>query len=157
MKIEYVKGSVVDATESIIAQGCNAQGVMGSGVAKAIREKWPEVFPRYRVFIAEIRASGRNPLGCTNFANVDPYGDDKMIVNMITQEFYGRDGKQYVDYDAVRKCMNLLNRRVGMFSTSPHRVAMPKIGAGLGGGDWEIISLIIEAESTNFQPVVYEI
>jgi len=156
MKIEYVKGSVVDAAESIIAQGCNAQGVMGSGVAKAIRDRWPEVFPRYRVFIDEIRAAGRNPLGCTNFANVDPYGDDKMIVNMITQEFYGRDGKQYVDYDAVRKCMNLLNRRVGMFSTSPHRVAMPKIGAGLGGGDWEVISQIIEEESTNFQPVVYE-
>lgn len=157
MKIEYVKGSVVDAQESIIAQGCNAQGVMGSGVAKAIRDKWPEVFPRYKRFIDETRAFDRNPLGCSHFTNVDPTGADKMIVNMITQEFYGRDGKQYVDYDAVRHCMQLLNKRAGMFSGPPHRVAMPKIGAGLGGGDWNIISQIIEEESTNFQPVVYEL
>lgn len=34
-------------------------------------------------------------------------------------------------------------------------VAMSKIGSSLGGGDWKIISEIIEDESTHFQPVVY--
>lgn len=151
MKIEYVKGSVVDATESIIAQGCNAQGVMGSGVAKAIREKWPEVFHVYKRHCGDYQ----DPLGTINF--IGTWDQTKLIANMITQRFYGRNGERYVDYDAVRKCMKLLNRRAGMYSAPPHRVAMPKIGAGLGGGDWEIISQIIEEESTNFQPVVYEL
>ena len=36
-------------------------------------------------------------------------------------------------------------------------IAMPLIGAGLGGGDWNVISEIIEEESLKFQPVVYEL
>jgi hypothetical protein len=32
---------------------------------------------------------------------------------------------------------------------------MPQIGAGLGGGDWQVIEAIIESEMTDIQPVVY--
>ena len=32
---------------------------------------------------------------------------------------------------------------------------MPQIGCGLAGGDWNIISKIIESECTNVFPVVY--
>jgi len=156
MKIEYVKGSVTDASEAIIAQGCNAQGVMGSGVAKAIRDKWPEVFPFYKRHVEHFKTEYDSALGTTAACFVGTEEDHKMIFNMITQEYYGRDGKRYVDYDAVRECMRFANKRAGMYSYPPHRVAMPKIGAGFGGGDWETISQIIEEESTNFQPVVYE-
>ncbi len=37
------------------------------------------------------------------------------------------------------------------------RVAMPKIGAGLGGGDWSQIAEIIELNSIHFTPIVYEL
>lgn len=113
MKIEYVKGSVVDASESIIAQGCNAQGVMGSGVAKAIRDKWPEVFQPYKTHCKRCQ----EPLGTISFTAT--WDGEKMIANMITQRFYGRDGKVYVDYDAIRKAMTFLNKRAGMFSSAP--------------------------------------
>ena len=126
---------------------------MGSGVAKAIRDKWPGVFPAYKGFIN----NAQSPLGMTNSVYVGNEENHKMIFNLITQKYYGRDGRRYVDYDAVRKCMRFVNKRAGMYSAWPHRVAMPKIGAGLGGGDWEIISKIIEEESTDFQPVVYEL
>jgi len=32
---------------------------------------------------------------------------------------------------------------------------MPKIGAGLAGGDWNVIAAIIEEEFTAVQPIVY--
>ncbi len=35
--ITYKQGDLMKASETYIAHGCNAQGVMGSGVAKAIR------------------------------------------------------------------------------------------------------------------------
>jgi O-acetyl-ADP-ribose deacetylase (regulator of RNase III) len=37
------------------------------------------------------------------------------------------------------------------------KVALPKIGSGLAGGDWKVISAIIENESKNYQPIVYVI
>ena len=45
--IEYIKGDIRDTDCKVIAHGVNCQGVMGSGVAKALYEKWPEVKKSY--------------------------------------------------------------------------------------------------------------
>ena len=47
MKIIYKKGNLLDAQTDVIAHQVNCQGVMGSGVAKQIKEKWPDVFKQY--------------------------------------------------------------------------------------------------------------
>lgn len=164
MKIIYKVGDVTKAEEYIIAHGCNAQGKMNSGVAKVIRAEFPGVFDAYVSYL-ELHNNpmgyGRDPVG-TVCLYVHHYSGklfsspkEKMIANMITQRNYGRSGEIYVDYDAVRSCMRYLNKRARMYTKPPHAVAMPMIGAGLGGGDWNIISSIIEEESIDFQPVVY--
>jgi O-acetyl-ADP-ribose deacetylase (regulator of RNase III) len=37
------------------------------------------------------------------------------------------------------------------------RIAMPLIGASLGGGDWNIISEIIEKACSHVKPIVYHL
>ncbi len=145
MKIEYVTGDLLQSPELFILQGCNAQGVMGSGVAKAIRDRYPEVFNQYR---AEYDERGLR-LGQTIWVNCDPH----VVINAITQEFYGREeGRRYADYDAIETAIQEIDSlMVGLDS----RVAMPLIGAGLAQGSWAVISDIIETNSKNFQPVVY--
>lgn len=146
MKIIYKQGDLLECSEHIILHGCNAQSTMGSGVAKAIRAKYPDA---YRTYLAGIME-----LGIVTVAQMD---DNKIILNAITQEFYGRQaGKQYVSYEAVRECLQRINWWVmNTFETDCPHIAMPKIGAGLGGGDWDVIEKIIEEESKMFQPVVY--
>ena len=46
--IEYKNGDLLNVTEGIILHGCNGQGVMGAGVAKAIKMKYPEAFTAYK-------------------------------------------------------------------------------------------------------------
>lgn len=150
MKIIYKKGDLLQAPEKYILHGANAQGVMGSGVAKLIRAKWPSA---YNVYKASEQHNGMR-LGVVTYAEQD---DGKVILNGITQEFYGRDGKQYVDYDAVREVIQAVNWLVYGQCGEIDGVAMPKIGSGLGGGDWGILSEIIELNSLYFQPVVYEL
>ena len=48
MDILYKQGDLTQAEEYIIAHGCNAQGKMGSGVAKAIRREFPQAYSYYR-------------------------------------------------------------------------------------------------------------
>ena len=150
MKIEYVKGNLLDTEHQYILHGCNAQGVMGSGVAKAIRAKWPSAFSVYHVQYTKWLQT----LGSVTFAEQD---DGKCIINAITQEFYGRDPETvYVSYTAINEAL----ARINWWLSEKHpfeivSVAMPKIGAGLGGGDWEIISEIIEQKAVHFKPVVY--
>ena len=46
--IHYVQGDITKSDCDIICHQVNCQGVMNSGVAKAIREKWPEVYDNYK-------------------------------------------------------------------------------------------------------------
>ncbi len=139
-KIEYSKGNLLDVTSGIIAHGCNAQGVMGSGVAKGIREKFPTAY-RYYQYQAE---SGLE-LGDVQIVSVVP--KTLYVANLITQEFYGTSGNRYVSYDAVDECFdNLFARNI------PKQIVnIPKIGAGLGGGDWSVIESIIESRMKQYK------
>jgi len=148
MDIIYKQGDLLECQEKWIVHGCNAQGVMGSGVAKAIKEKYPSAFRAYRA-AEEVRGL---TLGDLSWAE---QVDGKIVFNAITQEFYGRAGKCYVDYNAIRWMVEGLNHLASEWGVVGVHVAMPKIGAGLGGGDWNYIEIIIEECSHNFQPVVY--
>jgi O-acetyl-ADP-ribose deacetylase (regulator of RNase III) len=63
-----------------------------------------------------------------------------IIVNAYTQYKYGRD-KMHTDYDAVRSVFKLIKKYF-----SGLRIGYPLIGCGLGGGNWDIVSEIINEE-----------
>lgn len=134
MKINYIKGDLLSVTEGIIVHGCNAQGVMGSGVALAVRQKYPKVYEKYK---QEIQL-GFLGLGDVQLVKVK---QNLFICNAITQEFYGRSNKLYVSYDAIR---NVFLDVFAAAEDGVYDVSTPKIGAGLGGGDWEVILKIIK-------------
>lgn len=149
MKIIYKTGNCLDGSEPWLLHGCNAQGVMGSGVAKAIRAACPEAYAVYK----EVERRKGLQLGDISCA-LSKSG--KTIYNGITQQYYGRGGKRYVDYDAIAEVI----RKLDFLADDYHQqdvleVAMPKLGAGLGGGDWDTIAEIIEQGSKHFQPIVY--
>ncbi len=145
MKIEYRKGNLFETDILHIVHGCNAQGVMGSGVAKIVKEQY---FDAYKFYAEQYDEHGLK-LGDVQFVPAN----GKVIVNAITQENFGRTGAKFVDYNAVANCMKTINT-VLKLSGETH-VAMPQIGAGLGGGDWTVIASIIESELQDIQPVVY--
>lgn len=146
-EIVYKTGDATEGPEALLLHGCNAQGAMGSGIAKAIREKFPEAFLEYRKVY-----SLNSGLILGEVITVE-CSEGKIIANGITQEFYGRDEKQYVSYDAINKVMEEVNRYAIEFNIDT--VAMPLIGAGLGGGSWKIISKIIEDTLIDVKPIVY--
>jgi len=149
MKIIYKKGNLLDCEEPYIMHGCNAQGVMQSGVAKAIRDRWSEAYQRYyKVYNDQ---GGRLYLGQIIIA----HGSDKMIINAITQRMYGRDRtRRYISYAALRLCCETVNKQCAPFTAA---IALPRIGCGLANGEWSVVEKIIEEEFTHIQPVVYDL
>jgi O-acetyl-ADP-ribose deacetylase (regulator of RNase III) len=143
MRIQYIQGDLIESSEYVIAHGCNAQGVMKSGIAKTIREQYPLVFEDYW---HTYESQGDYLRVGSVIPTVYP---DRIILSIISQEYYGRDhDTRYVSYDAIAKAIVWINEN------GYTRVAFPKIGAGLGNGKWSIISNIIESYS-EFTPVVY--
>lgn len=162
MQIEYRTGDLIDGPEHLIVHGCNAQGTMGRGLALAIKQRLPFAFRTYR----EVYLTRGLSLGEVIFAiNVESGERPRIVANAITQEDTGTDGRQYVDYDAIASVLGKIDRLVALTHGDIDiagigridTVGLPRIGAGLGGGDWQQIAEIIEQESVHFLPVVYQL
>ena len=133
MPYKVIDGDLLNTQAKYICHQVNCKGRMGSGVAKQIRAKYPEVYTAY------VKEANADMLGIPQF--VQCY-DGKVIINMFAQQSYGYDGRQYTSYEAFAKCLDLMSHIIPAGET----IAMPfMIGCGLGGGSWKIIAdLIIE-------------
>ena len=124
-KVKYIQRDITTIERNcIIAHGVNCQRVMGSGVARAIKNKWPVVYKEYM---------DTDPkLGQAHIVVADPR---KMIhvANCYTQEYYGPGDKQYASEDAIRTSLESVFSWAGRFNFP---VYLPQIGSGLGGLDW---------------------
>ena len=147
MDIKYVVGDLLKCSQPVMVHGCNNHGVMGSGVARQIRAAWPHV---YDVYHAHYENHG---LELGEVVPVQAH-DNLMVLNAITQDGFGRDGGVYVKYEAIAQCFQNINHIMAYHRYT--ELALPRIGAGLGGGDWATISEIISRVAVNYQPVVYD-
>lgn len=137
--INTIKGDLLTA-KGIILHGVNCQGVMGSGVALAVRNKWPEVYEQYKSFI---RDEG-GPTYADEFLGEVFWVElgDVWVGNCLTQQFYGRDGKKYASYDAMDRCMEEVARVAPQLPGAS--VNFPLIGCHLGGLQWPVVREIID-------------
>jgi len=148
-KIKYKVGDILEATEVVIAHGANSMGIMGSGVAKAIRSKYPEA---YKIYKKHYDKYGWK----TGEIQVVKIHNTRYVINLITQAGFGYNGHQYVSYDAIKECFKKLF--VWLEENNFNNIAIPMIGGGLGGGDFKIISRIIEdLTPSNIQVVCYKL
>lgn len=158
MPLSYIQGSLLDSEDKVIVHGCNALGKFASGVAGIVRKQYPEAYNAY------MHAHENKKLipGSIIWAK----SQNKIIANAITQPTYGRDAfKVYVDYNAVRICIRTLNEICirsqneevikNWFGEAITSVSMPFIGIGLGNGNPDIISSIIEEEAKDINVSIY--
>lgn len=148
--INYIIGDLFDTDKQVICHGVNTVGKFGAGVAGQIAKRFPEV---KRAYIRKYDRDGWR-LGEAQFVQTNSH-DKKIIANLATQQTYGRRGK-HVDYNAVAAAFD----RLGEFcSLQQCGCAMPKIGTGLGGGEWSQIesALIAAVNKWDFDIEVYEL
>lgn len=159
MEAKYILGSFLDTArhngEAIaIMHGCNAQGVMGSGAALGVKNKYPEAF---RVYQRVHSTSGLKLGTIVPVEVVDEENNPVTVLNAITQETFGSDGARYTSYDAVASVIAAANQwaKTNMPTDGKiPKILLPLIGSVRGGGKWKVIEQIIESYSTHFQPIV---
>lgn len=124
----------------VIIHGCNCFVSMGKGIATLIKKNFPEAFEADKKTVA----GDKSKLGYFTSATVKKKLGDITIVNAYTQFHYSSrytKGMCQVDYLAMENVMRRIKK-----AFHGKRIGYPKIGAGLGGGDWELISKIIDKE-----------
>jgi len=114
---------------NLIVHGCNCFCTMGAGIAKGIKAEFPAAFNADTA----TEKGAKEKLGSCSFAEVECGNDKLVIVNAYTQFNY-RGGGVRVDYEALRSCMKWVKQKF-----PGKQIGLPKIGAGLAGGDWDKI------------------
>lgn len=139
MEIKNIDGILLDTDAELILHQVNCQGKMNSGVAKAIREKWPIVFEEYhKLFYKDFFVV---KLGICQTVSVN---DTQKVINMFSQDNYGYDGKMYTSYDAINTCLGKVKDYC--VKNGYTKIALPyKMCCCRGGANWDVIMAMIKA------------
>lgn len=121
----------------IIAHVCNDIGAWGRGFVMALSHRGPEPEAAYKAWYRD-RAQNDFALGAVQLVPVHPH---LWVANMVGQHGIRRTGgKPPVRYEAIDKALGTLAQHALRIEASIH---MPRIGAGLAGGDWALIEPLI--------------
>lgn len=121
------------------AHGCNCAGAMGKGIALQFKNKFPEMYLEYKRLCKE---------GSFFLGDVFAYNyDNGTVFNLGTQATW----KTKADINAIEIALiNMLTRaRLGNIL----KIALPKIGAGLGGLNWNDVKLIMEKVAKDYPDI----
>ncbi len=135
--VKHIIGDLVrDAADyQVIGHGCNCFCTMGAGIAPQIKARFPEAY----AVDCETEAGDINKLGTITYTKIQ---NAPVVVNLYSQYGYSRKhGEMNLDYKALRSALRLMKQKF-----TGKTMALPWIGAGLAGGDWNLILQIIDEE-----------
>ena len=160
MTIQFIKQDLTKVVEDIfnvngyvILHIGNCRGKMNLGLALQIRNKWPQVYNDYKERETD---KGLILKDVIETAITETFS----IYTLLAQENYGYTGV-YINYDVLGECLNKVIE-LEMLRNSKDVVSrniyIPKyLGAGLGGGSWDIIYKIIESRLKDFNVFICEL
>lgn len=144
--LKHVKGDLLDLAEAgefdVIIQGCNCFNTMGSGIARSIKERYPQAYAADQL----TESGDRTKLGTITCAEaITEKGTAFIIVNAYTQYGFNKTGESndMFEYDAFQRVLDAF-----VVDGTNLRVGLPYIGMGLAGGDRARIMAMIEDFAT---------
>lgn len=130
-----------DATEPrgdgqmIIAHIANDSSLnWGRGFGRNITDKWPKVKKDFHKWAAKEK---NLKLGSSHLFAISK---DLHIFHMVAQHGYGPAESPRIRYGALKSCLESLWQESRKLSAAVH---MPRIGTGYAGGNWSVISDLI--------------
>lgn len=153
LTIHYVIGNALKPRgkgQKIIAQVVNNESRnWGRGFGFAVSKEWPNVRKDWHTYIVEEKMK----LGKCRLTRVS---EDIQVCSMIAQRGYGPSDQPRIRYRALRECLNLLSQIAIEYSATVH---MPRIGTGYAGGNWQVISQLIDENliKRGVEVTVYEL
>ena len=134
--LKHTKGNLLDLAEAgefdLVVQGCNCFNTMGGGIAREIRERYPQAM----LADNETVRGDYNKLGNYTLARASVAEFD--IINAYTQ-YNMSTGEDVFEYYAFQLILQKLAH-----AYPKGNFGFPYIGMGLAGGDKQIIMAMIE-------------
>jgi O-acetyl-ADP-ribose deacetylase (regulator of RNase III) len=135
MTLLHFSGDLFDSDAPALGHGVNVFGVMGAGIAVRFRREYPAMYEQYAAHCAQkLLQPGRV------FYWKDPEKPD--VYNIASQDAPGANARLEWLEDG-------LDRALGHAATQGFdRIALPLIGCGIGGLQWDDVEPVYDALST---------
>jgi len=134
--IELVKGNLLEAKAEALVNTVNTVGVMGKGIALQFRETFPENYKFYQKACKQ----GRVQIGKMLIFDHGQFVTPRFIINFPTKSHW-RENSRLEDIEVGLADLQKVIRGYGIKS-----IAVPPLGCGSGGLDWDVVRpLIIDA------------
>jgi O-acetyl-ADP-ribose deacetylase (regulator of RNase III) len=139
--IEFAKCDLLEADVAVVAQSVNCQCKMQSGLALAIKNKWPEVERDDNM----TAPADKNKLGIVRLVKIEkPSNSILYVANLYSQFNWGRSQRQ-VDYEYLYQCLTGLERKVLDIDLRLN-VGIPyNLSSDRAGGDWDVVLAMINS------------
>lgn len=140
--IKEVTGDILLSKAQLLAHGISAHDAFDSGLALALRERWPALVKDYR---HDTHSRGIHTGEMWAWVGMQENGGVRRIANLVTQNTLGqgpsaKPGKATLEN--VRAVLQSLARYVAEEKITS--LALPRLATGVGGLDWADVKLLIE-------------
>lgn len=140
MTIIHRSGDIFTSEMPVIGHGVNMKGQMGAGIAKTVRQKFPSVYQDYR---SAIQYGTLTPGSVRLSPALEKPG--LWIANISSQIRVGKDAQVPLLRAGLEELVEEMRH------ADLDGLALPRIGAGIGGLSWEseVLPLIEEIADRN--------
>lgn len=152
-----VEGDILLSKAAVIAHGIAPLDHFDSGLALALRERWPSMVRDYR---HDTRSRPLASGALWLWRGVDADGSTRGIVNLLTQDMLhdGRAGKPgKATRENVAHCLKALAKLAHEEQFTS--IALPRLATGVGGLDWADVKPLVREHLSELEipVVVYEV
>lgn len=131
--IVYKDGDIFESNCHVLVNPVNCEGVMGAGLAKEFKNRFPKMFVSYKLACDE---GSLMPGGYHFYESSAPW--DHAVLNLPTKNLW----KNPSTYDIVRSSLEVFVSDYKLLNI--HSAAFPALGCGLGGLDWNNVQQMME-------------
>ena len=121
--IQYIRGNLFTSNAKVLINTVNTVGVMGKGIASDFKKYYPKMFEEYK----ELCNTNRLNIGDLHLYKTS----NKWILNFPTKEHWRSPSKIEFIEEGLKKLVKEAHK------LQINDIAMPKLGCGNGGLDWE--------------------
>lgn len=143
--IKYIKGDIFVSDAEAIVNPVNINGIMGKGLALSFKIEYPE---NYKAYVKACKNKQIDIGKLFVFKDSNHFGE-KIIINFPTKKDWYKPSK----YEYIDKGLDDLINVIKKYNIKS--IAIPPLGCGLGGLDWNIVKSKIENKLSDINIDVY--
>lgn len=145
--MQIINQDMLRLERGVLFHQVNCEGFMGGGIARALADKYRHLEPEYRRFCNDVRRDGEDS-SLLGKAQLVVISAELSVCNVFGQ-VYTSSAERQTSYDGTVKAFEqIAHAREKHVNSTFKRLPLYfpfKMGCGLGGGNWQIYSAIIEA------------